>query len=357
MDAINTDAPLGFPSLERAEALSRLLARHNWKQETLAKHLGISIDKVSRYLMPIKLCKEMKALLRSAPPERQPPLGSIELLCRLTPALQQEFVRILPLDLSEATQIQWLKKTFVSRGIVLSRQRSRRKYRLAEVERLTRRFAAVSRQVCRCSDKIRDMTQEGRNVAFAVADDPERSESLRNYLRTLIEDLQTLDAFLELDIPPDKPTLPEKLPPKSVARVVVPRTVPVQIEKLKPSPPTPKPRLRMENDRGREIPKPPTRVAPSSERSVRDEMRYRKPVFSTSLARKVPAAPSVGAGGRERTVNVYDDRVFRITMKGLTRQQYVDAWEKGKLGFQEEGVEKPDFLPSLEQALDPNFAW
>ncbi len=126
-----------------------------------------------------------------------------------------------------------------------------------------------------------------------------------------------------------------------------------------------------EQSRRPNAPKPSARPEPSTRqpspgslsspgRPIRyNSSPYRNQETRTPLAPKVPRAPSIASGGKERVVVVYDDSVLHLVRKGLTREQYIEAWKKKKLGFQVEGSPKPDFIPSLEQAQDqdPDFEW
>ncbi len=323
MSAINVRALLGLPDLERAEEMSRLLQLHNWEQKTLAKHMGLSVDKVSRYLMPIKLCKELKDAVRLMPVDKRPPLGSVELLCRLESHLQQEFAKALPLDLSEKKQILWLKGEFAASDIDLSRGKFRRKYRLGDVPRLTLRLAAVSRKVASFASALEAMTQDGRKVALATTEYPQRRKSLQKNVRALVRGLQAFDALLEFDVSPDKSKLPtevsiEKLASKRIPRARIP-------EPPKP-PPQPKPEVVIKKLKAK-IVNPRSVALPVPRSKTLIEVEYKTKKF------------------HDLTVTRWDENALRYVLDKVTPRQYVELTQQGMLKYQRTNLQRPDFLP------------
>jgi hypothetical protein len=208
MDTTEVDALLDLPDLERAEAMAALQERHNWDQETLGGHLGLSVDKTSRYLTPLKLSQHARSWLRSVPVERRPCLGALELVCRLKPPLQVEFLEAVPHNLSGKKQVKWLEGEFTTRGIVLSKPKYRRKYTLPDVPRFTHRLEAVYRKARGLVIGIKGMTLDGRRLALAVDEYPERNRSFRKSVESLVEELQNLGEIL--DLPESAKSSPER---------------------------------------------------------------------------------------------------------------------------------------------------
>jgi hypothetical protein len=307
MDAIDRDALLGLPNLERAEKMSRLLERHNWEQKDLAAEMDLSIDKVSRYLMPIKLSKKTRDLIRLSPQDRRPPLGSIELLCRLTPPLQEEFVQTLPLNLSEAAQIKWLRATFASRGIILSREKYRRKYRLGEVDQFASRLKGLSRKAKAFSDKLKGMTPDGRKRALAIEEYSKRSKSVRENLRLLVQELQTLDLLLEPETPISQPEpVKQRVEVKTQLLVVRQPIAPSVVRQPEPK-----------------------RVLPISE--------------------SPPRQSSVQKGQEKNvsdiTVEYWNNNSQRFALDKVSLRRYVELAQKGELKYQQLKCTRPEHLP------------
>jgi transcriptional regulator with XRE-family HTH domain len=398
MNALDREALLGLPNLERAEALLRLLEQNNWQQRDLANHLGISIDKVSRFLMPLKLSEKVRDSIRSNV-DKRPPLGSVELLCRLTPALQEELLKILPPALSEKKQILWIRKELSNRGISLSKARYRRKYTVAEVDRLTLRLGAVARKVRWYHDIIRNMTIEGRYRALAVAEYPTRKESLLKSVRILQEELRLFEVSLELSdagkssldssndtngahpkktIPntsseTSKTSTPVPCPPKPIERALrtpesvqkihaqekpilsLPVKAPVKQTQHMPVPPVVKRERPQREEKKRDVAtmvpvknvlRAPPRLIPQSYTPMKIPQKI---VSAVNFPRPLHVPAESIKQMRDITVSHWDENLVRIVLDKVSPQEYVEIARKGFLKYQRLKTERPDHLPDPEE--------
>lgn len=189
--------------------------------------------------------------------------------------------------------------------------------------------------------------------------------SSRKQVETMLADLEEVRGALNgvittlTRIRDTKPTTPKEVPaivtkPDPAPSVApsdskMPPLKPESLRRTNAPDPETKPKVRPDL--------PPLHPRPSPGRPIRYKTTFRNSGSQKGLAPKVAAAPSIAGGGKERVVIVYDDSVLHDVWKGLTRLKYVEAWDKRKLGFQQKGSPKPDFLPSREEALDPNFEW
>ena len=199
METIERDVLLRMPILERAEALWEMLGRNNWIQQELAQRLEITPECLSRYLTPFKLDDEVKEKMRALALLSRPKMEPLEVLCRLESGLQRELWNELPRDLSATKQAAWLRERCASRGIVLSKDRYRRRYRAKRIDRLTLSIATLGWKVQWYLDEMSRLSADGRDRALAVDQYPRRKQMLRDSLEVLTHQLGTLKSMLDLD--------------------------------------------------------------------------------------------------------------------------------------------------------------
>ncbi len=340
---------VGLSNIENARYLAELMQDFNLTtQEELAALVGKDQVYVSQHLALLKLIPEVQELMSPTIPERSRlRMGTALLLSRLAEDVQRDLGTRMPKGegVSTRRQVDWIKGE-LSRSEI---QLATRTMKPATMRRVIRAFVkAMEKRVTEIREFPDFETLFDNSTPQQVLDLLGDVKDAQVELGELVEKIE------QLSVPP---TAASRQQP-AAARPAAP-----QAPALKPQPPAPAPAPQAKPDfKGaaasfveKRQAKPaapaqsPTQEPPHAPRPV--------PAFSPATPRSVPAQKPerpvlVRRSGPEKTVTYYDDRAARKVTDKVTREKYLELWDKGYLGFQWDKKDRPSWMPTLEAAAE-----
>jgi ParB family chromosome partitioning protein len=333
---------VGLSDIENALALADLMETFGWDtQEEIAKNTGESSAWVAQHLALLNLSPNSRALMDPSLPEYQRLKRGVGVyLSRLSFAVQDELTPKMPKGdrVTGTQQIRWLQEQL--------------KGTAQELETIQLRPSTLRTVVSHYADQVERRAKEllekkGFESLFENATGEQantllgRIKDAQFELADLVERVEELHKQATQPTAKSAPDLPKPAPhlnggsASALGRLkAAVNGNGAALQKPKPAPVQPKPEP--EEDLDVSIAAPPKRrlvAAPFPE------------VVQKHL-------PKVGSKNKEKTITFYNDDAGRLVTDKVTRDKYITLYDKGQLGFQVKGTDRPGWMPTPEAALE-----
>jgi ParB/RepB/Spo0J family partition protein len=331
---------VGLSDIENADYIAEIMQAFGLQtQAELAQKIGKDEPWVQQHLSLLKLCPSARALMSPKLPREERLRRQVGVfISKLSPETQERLVSNMPKGRVPASQqIIWLQlqlkgtpeavepvrhNPYLMRRVVgyFADQVERRASELLAMKDFERLFNnANEAQVLELVGRIKDAQAELGELVTRVEG-----------LSTLVIPNKPNLAVLAMQ-PAQKPTTP--------TAVVVQKTSPQK----PPAPPILKPAVSPVQRVSRPPPLVVSRPTPIPP--------VHRPSWAQAL--RVAPAPSVlGKNRKEKTVIYEDEKLGRKVTDKVTRERYLELWDKGFLGFQIDGKERPAWMPTREAAME-----
>ena len=323
---------IGLSDIEKAVFIDALARESGWRTHTdISRHTGEHQSRISELMALLKLSLAVQRwMMPDVPEENRLKMQTAVFLARNVEnhEMQEDLVTRMPKGRTNSNQQRlWLREEFKKAGI----QVEFRKHKPSDLRQLVHFFAdQVSNRIA---------VLEGSNdlgTLFANATQKQTEQLVREVTGTLSKLQQFLRKVQEL-------SNEHLLQIAEDERTRATKKAPAPEPPRQPDPPSPPP-----------MPKapPPERKPARSPKKV-----TRQPSFIPTRHDPDPKDNSQKASPAARepkhkdiTVSFFDERIGRTVMDKISPAKYVQLWDMGQLKFQKEGAEKPDYLPTRDEA-------
>jgi len=336
---------VGLSDIENARAIADLARLHGWEtQAEIGKGIGKDQVWVSQHLALLKLSAKAQEKMNPGKKDQVPYTRQVGVfLSRLSPETQDDFVTRMPEHCQTAgQQINWMTAELKEKGVVLE-TRTRTPSKLRE------RLGNMLNHVQTHCDNFLDADDFTRLFDLAT---PQQKEILLHRLK------RTEGQFAALGV-----RIRQLADPSSRAAIQTPRSV----QDVKSAAAE-----FMARRSAQTLEKPVPQAAPKPAPDIavhRHEPRPQLPQKqqqSVRVAAPPPAAPpqktaplcTPGEAKLRKwkmngiTVSCLNESTGRCGIIVLSPYQYADMWKKRKLEFQIKREQKPEWLPTLEEAIE-----
>ncbi|HWB34112.1 MAG TPA: ParB N-terminal domain-containing protein, partial [Candidatus Paceibacterota bacterium] len=348
---------VGLSDIEKALYIADLAKEWGWETQTeIAENIGESQMWVSQHLALLKLSPVAQAwMMPDVPEPNRLKMQPAMLLTHASHAEQDRLLEKMPKGKTAVRQVAWLRNELKQIGIdVVPRVRGARALRrtvLRLAEQVEQRLGSMLKAPE--FDNIFKSASQAQTIEL-VEQTTKTLGTLQQFLSKVrrladehrlesAERKRRQEAAMQIRTPASPPVrVPQLSPPVSpgiskpspTVKATAPEPqCPALQRAASPSPPQPEPEEEEEDI-------PPV-VKPR--KIVAAPFKRGESVFGSS--QKPKSRPTT-----DLTVNYFDDNAGRMVMDKVSLAQYVRLWQSGKLKFQQQNTEKPEHLPTLEEA-------